>query len=252
MIDKRIRLFISDIDGCLSEPFTPFDLDGIQELRRLAVTHRSPTAPLFSICTGRAFGYVEAMVQAIGFDMPVLFEAGGAMYDPKMYTISWAPQVTHEHRHQISEILQHWEKNYLGDVKISIDYAKKTQASIVIRDSEKMETLLGEIKETIETTYSAMVVADTHVSIDVLPEHLSKENGILWLADEVGIPVDDIAYIGDSTGDIAAIKRVGLGIAPANASEAVRDAADYVCEGSHIDAVLEAFSLCTRNNGRQE
>ena len=88
MTGRRVRLFISDIDGCLSAPFEPYNLKQLTELRRKVVDERDATTPAFTICTGRPLAYVEAMVQAIGFYYPVLFEGGGGIYDPENYTVS--------------------------------------------------------------------------------------------------------------------------------------------------------------------
>ena len=248
MTDKRIRLFVSDIDGCLAEPFAPFDLDGMIALRKRAVTARQGHAPELSICTGRGFGYVEAMVQAIGFELPVLFEAGGGMYNPKTYSIDWAPSSTQDERDQVADLLRVWEDKYSTDPDISIDFFKRTQASIVIRDSTKMSDLMPEIAEHVRTQYDSMELADTSVSIDVYPHHLSKKNGVAWLSDVLGIPLDAMGFIGDSTGDIGAIQTVGIGSAPANASAAVKSNADYVCESNYLDGVIEAFDHCVGHN----
>jgi len=60
-----IKLFVTDIDGCLGEPYTPYDLDGLATLRRYAHDAGPPTAPsatpAVSICSGRPYPYVEAL-----------------------------------------------------------------------------------------------------------------------------------------------------------------------------------------------
>ena len=91
-------------------------------------------------------------------------------------------------------------------------------------------------------------MADTPVSIDVFPDHLSKKSGVEWLSTVLGIGLDEMAFIGDSTGDIGAIESVGLGMAPSNASDSVKERADYVCAGDHLDGVVEAFDFCLSHN----
>lgn len=244
MTGRRVRLFISDIDGCLSAPFEPYDLHKLRELRRKVVERRDDVTPAFTICTGRPLAYVESMVQAIGFFYPVLFEGGGGIYDPTDYTVRWAPGVTREHREQLSGLMEYWEMEFGNLPGVSFDYGKQTQASIVIRDAELLARVYDSSVRTIEDRYPLLTLADTHVSLDVYPGGLSKARGVEWLGREQGVAHEEMAFIGDSTGDIGAMQLVGVGIAPANAAPAVREAADYVCEASLIDAVHEGLDLC--------
>ncbi len=248
MSGGEIKLFVSDIDGCLSAPFEPYELGHLQELRRKVVTERDEFTPEFSICTGRPLAYVEAMVQAIGFFQPVLFEGGAGMYDPRDYTVRWAPGISSEERDQVKKITAHWRSHYESSDGISIDYGKTTQASIVIRDAGALKRIHAEIAEQLSEEYPLLMLADTHVSIDVFPVGLSKANGMKWLAEELGVRLDEIAYIGDSTGDIGAMELVGVGIAPSNASATVKAAADYVCKTGLIEAVHEGLDLCIARN----
>jgi 3-deoxy-D-manno-octulosonate 8-phosphate phosphatase (KDO 8-P phosphatase) len=53
------------------------------------------------------------------------------------------------------------------------------------------------------------------------------------ILDQVGVGLDQVAYIGDDVNDlgvIEAIRDVGLTAAPADAMPAVRDAVHYICE----------------------
>ncbi|HEX7069182.1 MAG TPA: HAD family phosphatase, partial [Rhodothermales bacterium] len=81
-----IRLFVSDIDGCLSEAYRPYDIPAFSRLAAMVADAGGlgdkPGIPAFSLCSGRAFAYVEAMTQLLGISTPVLFEAGGGIFDP--------------------------------------------------------------------------------------------------------------------------------------------------------------------------
>ena len=87
-----IKLFVTDIDGCLAEPYEPYDLEGLGTLRRLADEAQGPT---LSICSGRPYPYVEAMTQALDLTTPVLFEAGRYRIEPAAARLKkhWRGQV---------------------------------------------------------------------------------------------------------------------------------------------------------------
>ena len=55
-----------------------------------------------------------------------------------------------------------------------------------------------------------------------------KRAAMEGIRQELGLSLDEIAYMGDDLPDLAAVRHAGLGIAPANAVTAVRDHADLV------------------------
>lgn len=55
------------------------------------------------------------------------------------------------------------------------------------------------------------------------------------------VVLEEVAYIGDDDSDVSAIKRVGVGVTPADASKAARRAADYVCSREGGDLAVREF-----------
>ncbi len=83
--------------------------------------------------------------------------------------------------------------------------------------------------------------------LDVMPKGVTKGAGIRWLADRMGISVDEVIACGDSYNDLSMIEAAGLGVAMANAEEGLKAAADYVterdCDHDGIAEVVEKFIL---------
>ena len=73
------KLFISDIDGCISQPYQAMRAEGVAALTVLAqqggALGSSAVYPALSLCSGRPMPYVECLTQALGLQMPVLFES---------------------------------------------------------------------------------------------------------------------------------------------------------------------------------
>lgn len=72
-----------------------------------------------------------------------------------------------------------------------------------------------------------------------------KLDSLLRLAERLGIPLSDVAYVGDDVIDIPPISRVGLGVAVADACEDLKHAAAFVAAapggGGAVRETVEAI-----------
>lgn len=78
-------------------------------------------------------------------------------------------------------------------------------------------------------------VSSGHGSIDLIARGVNKGSGLRWLGDRVGIQPQRMVAYGDAGNDLEMLATVGWGLAMANASEAVKDAADAVI-GHHDES----------------
>lgn len=242
-----IGLFVSDIDGCLAEPYQPFDLEGFKTLRDYAASP-DETVPAFSLCSGRSYAYVEAMTQALGLTVPVLFESGGGMFDPIAAQLIWNPGFTTDVEVQLQAVRHYMAQTCLPDTAMSLDYGKRTQAGLVgPHEHEIMEALPG-VQDFVTSQGMALHVFHTPYSIDVVAPGLTKRQAMDWLGDHLGYSLQEMAFIGDTNGDLEAILAVGYGFAPANAAQAIREQVDQVTEGHLVRGVIEAYRWCIAQN----
>ncbi len=242
-----IKLFITDIDGCLAEPYAPYDLDGLGTLRRQAKDGRKES-PALSICSGRSYPYVEAMTQALALTTPVLFEAGGGRFDPVAAQTTWSPHLTDEVEDKLSTVQRWFVTECIPGTSVSLDHAKRTQAGVVSPEVDEIRALHPRTEQFVAENAPGLHVFSTDVSVDVVPPGITKRDGVEWLADHLEIGLDEVAYIGDADSDIEALKAVGTSFAPANASETVRAQVDHVTEGTVIEGTLEAYRYCRAQN----
>jgi len=249
-----IHLFITDIDGCLSTPYTPYDLDGFSTLSRYARDASPPgvpgLAPAVSICSGRAYAYVEAVTQALGLTCPVLFESGGGMFDPTTAQTTWNPAYTDEVAAELEEVRHWFATDAVPGTKMSLDHAKQTQAGVVTPDSSEIETLRPRAEEFVENNLPHLVVFSTDNSVDVVPPGITKRTGIAWLCEHLGLDPSTTAYIGDTDADLDALLSVGYPFAPANAHEVVTEQVPHVTNGEVIRGTIEAYQWCLQHNRR--
>ncbi|MDX1547515.1 MAG: HAD hydrolase family protein, partial [Rhodothermales bacterium] len=240
-----IRLFVSDIDGCLAEPYRPFDLDRLRQLAAL-VEEAGPFggqdgAPAFSICSGRPYPYVEAMTQVLGVRTPVLFESGGGLFDPESARVCWHPAFTPTVERAVGTLRAWMRDELIPGTTMMLDHAKRTQAGVIGPDPAEVEALLPTVRRFVADRFPAFSVFSTPVSIDAVPASITKREGLAWLADRLGCPLDAVAFIGDTDGDLGALGAVGHAFAPANATGAVKAAAAHVTTGATLAGVLAAY-----------
>ena len=78
-----------------------------------------------------------------------------------------------------------------------------------------------------------------------MPKDIDKASSLERLRLQLGLERAEIAACGDGLNDISMIQYAGLGIAMANAQEAVREVADYITEQDNdhdgIAEVIEKF-----------
>lgn len=77
--------------------------------------------------------------------------------------------------------------------------------------------------------------------IDIMKKGANKKNGILTLANYLGIKQEEIIVIGDGTNDIPMFKVAGLRVAMENADECLKQDADYITGNNNKSGVAEAI-----------
>lgn len=87
----------------------------------------------------------------------------------------------------------------------------------------------------------------------VLQGVLNKLEAFESLLDEIGVPADNVAFMGDDVTDIPLMARCGLALAVADAAEEARAAAHYITRlPGGRGAVREACELILKAQGRWE
>ncbi|MEM1128242.1 MAG: HAD hydrolase family protein [Bacteroidota bacterium] len=248
-----IELFVSDIDGCLAEPFQAYDLMTLHTLATYvqdAVGEEGPRPLPFTLCSGRPMPYVEAMTQLLGVRHPALFESGGGMYDPMTSHVTWHPSFTDELASSRGRLERWVREELVPGTQLSMEHTKRTQIGIIGPHPDEIQAVLRPLTEHVEEHHPAFAVYHTPISIDVTARALTKAQGFRWLADTLRVPLDRMAYIGDTNGDLEALLQVGHGFAPANAAPEVHAAVAHPLTAHVTDAVLEAYRWCTAYNAQ--
>jgi hydroxymethylpyrimidine pyrophosphatase-like HAD family hydrolase len=244
-----IRLFVLDIDGCLSYPFrSPIwpDLGKIRDLNNLSRSDSS--IPPITICSGRPLPYVEAVAQWLDVGYPVLFESGAGIYTVRNNELKWHPVVTDDALKQNRELAEFVDKEviprYPGMFR---EFSKFTDVGMVSAKEVDIQHACEQIISHVDGNYPGFEVHHTEVSVNVILRNCNKGEGLRFLSEITSIPLSEMAYIGDSSGDITALKLVGRAFAPSNATIGVKEVAE-VLEMETSGAILAAYNILIKEN----
>ncbi|GAB5409646.1 MAG: Cof-type HAD-IIB family hydrolase [Balneolaceae bacterium] len=244
-----IKLFISDLDGCMTDPFITPDWGAYTQIRALNLaSNKDHSVPPLSICTGRPMPYAEAQAQILGIRIPFVFESGGGMYDVAENKLTWSPALTDQAKREVLEIKE-WSKEHLIKPNKSAipEFAKFTDIGIIHQETPLIDELYEKSVEYISKNYELFEVHKTEVSVNIILKKANKGEGIKMLCEHFGLQLEEVAYIGDSSGDIPGLKIVGMPFAPSNAAQITKDVAE-VTVGRSTNGVLEAYHKIIERN----
>ncbi|PLR89941.1 Cof-type HAD-IIB family hydrolase [Bacillus sp. T33-2] len=102
----------------------------------------------------------------------------------------------------------------------------------------EFEEDLEDAKQAIKAMYSEAEVQQLNsLRMDIMPQGVSKLNGLIHLGGHLGVPLKEMVVIGDGDDDIELLKACGLGVAMGNASTEVKKASDWVTRSQNQQGV---------------
>lgn len=243
-----IKLFITDLDGCISTPFVAPDWKLLTEIRKLNEQHATDeSVPPLTICSGRPLPYVEAVAQWLNVQYPAVFESAGVC-KVEEYEVQFLPAFTSEAEQQVSELKAWLQQQVIARYPgMILEFTKRMDAGLIHTQKEVIDEVFPDIKAYVAEHYPIFEVHKTEVSVNIILADNNKENGIRRLCELLEISPAEVAYIGDSSGDIPGLSIVGQPFAPLNASEEVKEHAE-VLDAKVTEAVLMAYRRIIRRN----
>lgn len=85
------------------------------------------------------------------------------------------------------------------------------------------------------------VVKSRDCLLEILNKKVSKAKGIALLGQHLGITQEEVMAIGDEDNDLSMVEYAGIGVAMANGSERVKQAAQFITTSNQEDGVAHAI-----------
>ncbi|WP_276254262.1 HAD-IIB family hydrolase [Halomontanus rarus] len=221
---------ILDIDGTLTRPegwgIDPRIFDPLHEW----------DAPIV-VATGKAFPYPIALCHFLAIPELVVAENGGVVYtgDDVTFTADRAAAQAVIEEYRAAGYGPGWGADD------TVNRWRETEIAV------NLEQPLGPLEE-IADDYGLEVI-DTGYAYHLKDPTVNKGQGVLAMAEAVGIDLAAAVAVGDSINDVSTFEVVGSSFAVANADDAAKDAADEVLEEAHADGTLAVLER-VRGRGR--
>ncbi|AYE38314.1 HAD family phosphatase [Companilactobacillus zhachilii] len=104
------------------------------------------------------------------------------------------------------------------------------------------ETKLDEITNFIKDSFADYFVVRTGVGyLEIFPNRVNKGNAVAFLANKLGIDLQEVMTIGDRDNDIPMLKVAGTGVAMGNATAGSKAVCDYITTDNNHDGVGNAI-----------
>lgn len=109
-------------------------------------------------------------------------------------------------------------------------------------DEEGLQTK-QEVQKRLSQVQDITLVSGAPHNLEVNTLTARKGNGMLKLAQLLGIDREDTMACGDDSNDLDMIEKAGFGVAMGNATEPVKNAADFITRGNDEDGAAYAIGM---------
>lgn len=110
---------------------------------------------------------------------------------------------------------------------------------------EELDEKIKKIPDVYRERYTIMKSRDN--LLEVLPKSVDKGKGLIQLSELLGIGLDEMMAIGDQENDLAMVQTAGTGVAMANATQIVKDAAQVITKSNDEHGVAYAIEQYVLN-----
>ncbi len=254
---KKMKLVISDIEGCLNLNEHMYDFDALHWIRIAnQLARENNPIPFITVCSGRQHAFVEAITQMIAGTLPAIFENGCGLYFPSrsLYEeYAWHP-LLHEPEalSQFINVRQKVTEEVIASNQACRVPGKEMMLSLHSVPPVEIEDIFSTVVETLAKHHLFASVTRSASAVDITPTDIDKAAGVRWLVDTLegtfSVKLANVAGVGDSVGDISFLRIVGFSAAPANASEQVKSVVDYASSSADGQGVADIIRRCIALN----
>jgi hydroxymethylpyrimidine pyrophosphatase-like HAD family hydrolase len=254
---KKIKLVVSDIEGCLNLNEHTYDLEALSWMKAANKLAREDNPiPFITVCSGRQHAFVEAISQIISGIFPAVFENGCGLYFPtrSLYEeYAWHPLLSQpEVLSQFTKVRQKITEEVISSNQARRVPGKEMMLSLHPVPPVEVEQVYRIVTETVAKSQLVASITRSASAIDITPVGIDKAAGVRWLLDSLegtlSVKLANVAGVGDSVGDVPFLRIVGFSAAPANASEQVKSLVDYCSSWADGRGVADSIRHCITIN----
>ncbi len=265
-----IRWIVTDLDGTLVGADLRIVPRSAAALRRF----RDAGGQVF-LATGRNEVSAGRYHAELGLDTPAILYNGARVCDLSTADVLYANDIGAGYARLRDEVIGRLPPQVgavafadgrpvvVHDAAVLSDYARRDGVRLLpdaaaAEGASVIKVLLVHERPDLEATAAAVhaacpdlvTVASEPTYLEVLAPGASKGEALRWLAEERGVPMAQIAAIGDNHNDAAMLAAAAIGAAPSGADGALRERADLVVGSCADGAVADLVEhVLARNAG---
>jgi hypothetical protein len=266
------KLFVADMDGTLLNDDKKLSDKNIQAIKKL-----QDFGIKFAVATGRHDSMIKSYLKHLDLHVPVISCNGAIVREPFSDQIFLSEALPQEQSLKVIDMCKernadfhiYGHESIFGEkLNHKMLYYHNLNKSLPSEEQTKL-VKVPDCKDAIlndsEPLYKFLIISDRNKDLldimdglakiegltacqsmptlcDVMKEGVSKAFALQKLSESLGIMRKEIVAIGDQFNDIDLIEYAGLGIAVANAEDALKKKADIVTiSNNNEDAVSEAI-----------
>lgn len=260
------RLLALDIDGTLLNRSNRLD-----RKTRDAVFYAKKKGVVVTLISERHFHSAAKVARTLRLAHPIITH-NGAFVSSSMDHPIYTSKIEHNELIQIVEFLETYpcqiqisherlsisnrprQKNLIAKMTIGMNeplfypvtyvdtlsryllenYESATDVKVKLKDRKIMDDIEKAVGDYFPSVETKRLSED---DLTLVRRGTSKFNGLLFLAGQLGIPLNEIVAVGDGPEDAEVIEKAGLGVAMRNAPSEVKKAADWVTRSNEMDGV---------------
>ena len=253
---------ISDVDGTLvrkDKTVSDATVAAVQRLRDAGVR--------FTLVSARPLTGVQSILERLGIDEPVGAYNGGTIAKPDGTILSAVRLDAAATREALRRFDQDWVVTWVfADGRWHTKTTDTPHNKSEITTAAQQPTVVTGFEDLVDRVDKIVAVSDDEPRLaeleaqtqkalqgratvarsqtyylDVTAPDANKGHGVTELARQLGVPLEQVAVIGDGQNDVYMFKVAGLSIAVDNASDEVKKAADHVTASNVDDGVAHAI-----------
>ncbi|MFD2613267.1 HAD family hydrolase [Paenibacillus gansuensis] len=236
------KLLVLDMDGTL--------LNGagrISEQNQMWIEHARRAGMEIALASGRHIHYVKEAAEQLRITFPIVTNNGCEVWDPSGELIRRtgmsSGQIEWLYRLALEQHMPF--RVYAADA----DFESNVFHEALLDQHSWLMFMFRIREETGKLTLWEKLLAKggfelsmaSPSKLDVNPAGISKGHAVEAICRARGIPLKQVAAIGDGLNDESLLRRAGLGIAMGNAVDEVKAAADWVTADCDSDGVAKAI-----------
>lgn len=266
----RIRLLVCDIDGTLVRPDKSLSEANVAAARRLA-----GSGVAMSLISARPMSGMTWLANALALPGPFGAFNGGTLFTPtgivgaparlepevagRLLAVLDAARIdiwlfaddkwyarNADNPHVPREILSAGIEPTLRDDLSA--FCGSVDKIVGVSDDPALLQEVATLARTAVEGHAAVALSQPYF-LDATAPAANKGDGIAAIAATMGVPLDQVAVIGDMPNDLPMFARAGLSIAMGQAPENVRAAADWISASNKEDGVARAIERLMDERG---